>query len=170
MHHAPLSFEVCTVKLPIYIFISCMSKKHLAFYYLLSTARWDQVKLEVSQNAWDCQCENEWLIHDLYPQIRQDNEKAALEMQCATPSYLKGIPFEKVYQDKNFLRCPDANGNHPENDGKLLMGLLIGLLIGIPLAMGFVLIYKRGCFGLFGSYNYEHSRALYKRASFNEDY
>ncbi|XP_037916667.1 slit homolog 1 protein [Hermetia illucens] len=133
-------------------------------------ARWDQVKLEVSQNAWDCQCENEWLIHDLYPQIRQDNEKAALEMQCATPSYLKGIPFEKVYQDKNFLRCPDANGNHPENDGKLLMGLLIGLLIGIPLAMGFVLIYKRGCFGLFGSYNYEHSRALYKRASFNEDY
>lgn len=46
-----------------------------------------------------------------------------------------------------------------------------GLLIGIPIALTIVLIYKRGCFGIFGygPNPNDYARAFYKRAGSNED-
>lgn len=51
------------------------------------------------------------------------------------------------------------------------MSAFTGLLIGIPLAMGIILIYRRGCFGYFGYAPgpADYSRAFYKRAGVQED-
>ncbi len=46
-----------------------------------------------------------------------------------------------------------------------------GILIGIPMALAAVLIYKRGCFGLFGNRGAAaYSRAFYKRAERGDDF
>lgn len=69
------------------------------------------------------------------------------------------------------LRCPDEAGNNPSNDGALLMGLLIGVLLAIPLTAAIWCVYKRGCFGLFGSGTpAAYSRAFYSRTTLNEEF
>lgn len=46
-----------------------------------------------------------------------------------------------------------------------------GILIGIPLALGAVFVYKRGCFGLSSNNGAAaYSRAFYKRAEAGDDF
>lgn len=95
------------------------------------------------------------------------------------------------------LRCLDKYDHMPQQDGTILVGILIGkanckwklcvsrsirpmsihrfrflgILIGIPLALGMVFIYKRGCFGLAGNRGAAaYSRAFYKRAEAGDDF
>lgn len=82
-----------------------------------------------------------------------------------------GIALHDVFDKHHHMRCSDRFGAHPEYDGMILIGILVGLLIGIPLTLGAILIYRRGCFGWFG-YGpgpADYSRAFYKRAGVQEE-
>lgn len=47
----------------------------------------------------------------------------------------------------------------------------LGVLIGIPISMAIILLYKRGCFGIFGykPHPNDYTRAFYKRAGLHEN-
>lgn len=103
--------------------------------------------------------------------------------------------LHEIYMKSYQMRCEDYYGRRPERDGPILVGIFIGkyflfkspiaqflidkflcnpskgLLVGIPISMGIILAYKRGCFGLFGyrpSSN-DYARAFYKRAGLSDD-
>lgn len=106
-----------------------------------------------------------------------------------------GIELHKIFDLNHHMRCSDRYGSHPERDGAILIGILVGkcaviltlfskgleikkcniytlgVLIGIPLAMGILLIYRRGCFGFlgYGPGPADYSRAFYKRAGHQDD-
>jgi hypothetical protein len=84
---------------------------------------------------------------------------------CAYPSQMAGIKMLELDHKHSHMRCLDRFGNHPENDNRILIGLFVGVLIGIPLALAMLMVYKRGCFGLFGQRGpADYSRAFYKQA------
>lgn len=84
---------------------------------------------------------------------------------------MAGLSMVDLEHKQTHLRCPDEAGNNPSNDGALLMGLLIGVLLAIPLTAAIWCVYKRGCFGLFGSGTpAAYSRAFYSRTTLNEEF
>uniref|UniRef100_A0A182UM67 Leucine rich immune protein (Coil-less) n=1 Tax=Anopheles merus TaxID=30066 RepID=A0A182UM67_ANOME len=90
---------------------------------------------------------------------------------CKSPSQMAGLSMVDLEHKQTHLRCPDEAGNNPSNDGALLMGLLIGVLLAIPLTAAIWCVYKRGCFGLFGSGTpAAYSRAFYSRTTLNEEF
>lgn len=119
-------------------------------------------------NPWKCDTDNDFLIHDLFPQILKSKPEITTKITCNTPLNYKNIEISEIYDKKKALRTLDRYGNHPENDGAVLVGILIGLIIGIPVAFTFILIYKRGCFGLIRRPT-DYGGALYKRADFHDD-
>lgn len=88
---------------------------------------------------------------------------------CAGPDQMKGLSMVDLEHKHSQMRCQDKYGNRPQNDGALLIGLLIGVLVGIPLTAAVILIYRRGCFGLFRRGPADFSRAFYSRAT-NDDF
>lgn len=138
--------------------------------HLLS--RWDRlVVLDIRANPWACDCENKFMIEELYPLILESTPTLSRDLFCAWPPEMNGTTFDELNKKKTHLRCVDKYGNHPSQDGAILIGMLIGLLVAIPLSFAMILIYKRGCFGFMGKPGPgDYSRAFYKRAELREDF
>ncbi|XP_058980989.1 leucine-rich repeat neuronal protein 1 [Musca domestica] len=129
--------------------------------------RWDQITtIDLRFNPWTCDCNNRYLIHTLIKQINTTSAPLAPEVLCATPPAWKGKSLLQLSTDNKELIC--ENTNHPGKDGVILISLLVGVLIGIPLTLGALVIYRRGCFGLLNRVN--PSAPRYNRASFTDDF
>uniref|UniRef100_A0A1I8PJH9 LRRCT domain-containing protein n=1 Tax=Stomoxys calcitrans TaxID=35570 RepID=A0A1I8PJH9_STOCA len=129
--------------------------------------RWDLVKtIDLRYNPWACDCSNSYLIHTLMKEINTTTPQLTKNVVCSTPEAWKNRPLLQLTADNKELIC--ENANQPAKDGIVLISILVGILIGIPLTLGALVIYRRGCFGLLNRINPSSPR--YNRASFADDY
>ncbi|XP_055593119.1 leucine-rich repeat-containing protein 70 [Uranotaenia lowii] len=134
-------------------------------------ARWDDMNLiDLRNNPWNCDCENQWIIEALLPIVEKATPAALNNIVCASPKQMAGQSMVDLERKHSVLRCKDKYGNNPANDGALLIGLLIGILAGIPLTAATILIYKRGCFGWGRRSPADYSRAFYSRTTNGDDF
>jgi len=134
--------------------------------------RWETLDyIDIRHNPWICDCENQWLITNLLPMIIKKHPTMSEDLICHEPTAMVGKELVELLNKGSKLRCSDRYNHNPEADGSILVGILIGILIGIPMALGMVLVYKRGCFGLFGNRGAAaYSRAFYKRAEMGDEF
>ncbi|XP_075166203.1 tsukushi [Haematobia irritans] len=129
--------------------------------------RWDLVKtIDLRYNPWACDCTNSYLIHTLMKEINTTTPQLTKDVLCATPEAWKNKPLYQLTTDDKELLC--ENTSHPAKDGLVLISILVGVLIGIPLTLGALVVYRRGCFGLLNRVNPGAPR--YNRASFADDF
>ncbi|XP_015123013.1 carboxypeptidase N subunit 2 [Diachasma alloeum] len=143
-----------------------------ALEYIPATllGRWDKLEqLDLSNNQWGCNCDNQFLVGNLLPKLGRTllGEKVK-KLYCASPPEHAGKTLMSLSNRK--LRCPDLYGARPERDAALLVGLMIGLLMAIPIAMTFFLLWRRGYFFCSEQHPASFSRAFYKRASNDDDF
>ncbi|XP_063979003.1 leucine-rich repeat neuronal protein 3-like [Diachasmimorpha longicaudata] len=143
-----------------------------ALEYIPATllGRWDKLEqLDLSNNQWGCDCDNQFLVGNLLPKLGKtllgDNVKT---LYCVSPPEHVGKTLMSLSNRK--LRCPDLYGARPERDAALLVGLMIGLLLAIPIAMTFFLLWRRGYFFCSPQHPASFSRAFYKRTSNDDDF
>lgn len=136
-------------------------------------ARWDSLsELDIRENPWTCECENQWLIDDLMPIYLKINEDMAKEVMCAAPVEMRYFSFYDILMKKSHMRCLDTYGNRPEKDGTLLVGILAGVLLAIPLILFILYAYKQRWFSLAGYFDNSpasYSRRFYKSTPHDED-
>lgn len=118
---------------------------------------------DVRNNPFTCECENEFITETLMPMYEKIDEEAAKGLLCAAPVEMLGKSFYNLSEEKYHMRCLDLYGNHPENDGILLVCLLIGLLLGIVLVLFGMYAYQRHWFGLCDRSPAAFSRQFYSR-------
>ncbi|XP_076162262.1 podocan [Ptiloglossa arizonensis] len=135
--------------------------------YLL--VRWDWLEeLDLMNNKWSCDCDNQYLIGELLPKygkkLMGDNVKG---LTCASPPEHKGKNLTSLSHRK--LRCRDLYGARPEKDATILIGVMIGLFLAIPVCLTGFILWRRGFFfyGTQGPASF--SRAFYKRTSNDEE-
>ncbi|XP_072381559.1 CD180 antigen-like isoform X1 [Diabrotica undecimpunctata] len=88
-------------------------------------ARWDSLtELDIRDNPWTCDCENQWLIDDLMPIYIKLDENAAKQVMCAAPIEMEKTSFHHLLVRQSQMRCLDTYGHRPEKDGLLLVGVL----------------------------------------------
>ncbi|KNC24911.1 hypothetical protein FF38_03006 [Lucilia cuprina] len=130
---------------------------------------WQKIsELDLRFNPWACDCTNSWFIHSLMKQINNTTPVLTKNVNCATPLAWKNKPLLDLSEDNKELIC--ENTSHPGNDSLILVGILVGVLIGIPLTLGGLVIYRKGCFGLLNRRNHVTDRSLYNRASFADEF
>lgn len=135
--------------------------------------RWDLLTdLDINGNPWTCECENQWLLEDLMPVYLKLNEERAKQVKCAAPIEMVKYTFYDLYEKKSSMRCLDAYGARPENDGMMLVGVLAGVLVAIPLILFLAFAHQRRWFGFCNPF--DKSPAAYSRrfydASPNDDF
>lgn len=131
---------------------------------------WSEMEvIDIRLNPWNCDCDNQWMVETLVPIVEKTKPNILNNIICATPPQMAGQSMVDLQHKHSQLRCGDKYGNNPQGDGALLIGLLIGVLAGIPLTAAVILIYRRGCFGLFRRGPADYSRAFYSRAT-NDDF
>ncbi|KAL1501242.1 hypothetical protein ABEB36_006604 [Hypothenemus hampei] len=125
-------------------------------------ARWDSLtELDILDNPWTCECENQWLVEDLTPlYLKIDNGKAS-HVKCGAPVEMVGFTFVELYDRQYKMRCLDLYGAQPEKDAALLVGVLAGVLIAIPVILFGIYAYQRRWFGIFNMC--DNSPAAYSR-------
>ncbi|CAH1380376.1 unnamed protein product [Tenebrio molitor] len=130
----------------------------------------DLSDLDLTDNPWTCECENQWMIDELMPIYLQLDEIKAKALKCAAPIEMVPMTFYDIYKKETTMRCLDAYGHRPERDGVLLVGMLAGVLIAIPLVLFIIYAYQRHWFGLFDSSPASFSRQFYKRTVSEDGY
>ncbi|XP_058062050.1 leucine-rich repeat neuronal protein 3 [Anopheles bellator] len=134
--------------------------------------QWDSMEvIDIRVNPWACDCSNRWVVSTLLPIVERTTPTILNNIGGGGPPQMAGTSMIDLEHHHTKLRCLDAAGNDPSNDGALLVGLLIGVLVAVPLTAALWCIYKRGCFGLFrdkGPAGY--SRAFYSRTTLNEEF
>ncbi|CAK9831544.1 Leucine-rich repeat neuronal protein 1 [Anthophora retusa] len=133
-------------------------------------ARWDWLEeLDLMNNKWSCDCNNQYLIGTLLPQLgKKLMGDEMYKLTCATPPEHVGKNLTSLFHRK--LRCLDLNGAQPEKDAAILIGVLIGLLLAIPVCLTIFILWRRGFFfcGTQGPATF--SRAFYKRAVNDDEF
>nr|CAI5828222.1 unnamed protein product [Callosobruchus analis] len=90
-------------------------------------ARWDNLMaLDINDNPWTCECENQWLIEELMPIYIKINPVNAKKIKCAAPIEMKNKRFLDLFTKKSHMRCLDAYDARPELDAVMLVGILAG--------------------------------------------
>ncbi|XP_017776013.1 PREDICTED: leucine-rich repeat-containing protein 4-like [Nicrophorus vespilloides] len=131
---------------------------------------WDGiVDMDIRNNPWTCECENQWLIDVLMPIYEKINATQALEVKCGAPIEMEDMYFHELTEKHSLMRCLDLYGNRPERDGTVLVCLLLGLLLGIAAALFVMYAYQRHWFGLCDKSPAAFSRQFYGRTRTNED-
>ncbi|CAG9815183.1 unnamed protein product [Phaedon cochleariae] len=137
-------------------------------------ARWDSLsELDIRDNPWTCECENQWLIDDLVPRSLKINENMTKEIRCAAPIEMKQYTFYDLYEKKSHMRCLDMYGATPEKDAAILVGVLAGVLITIPVILFLLLAYQRRWFSVFGFCDNSpaaYSRRFYKASATDDNF
>jgi len=133
---------------------------------------WDNLDIiDIRHNPWVCDCENQWVISNLLPEIILKHPTMSKDLICNHPKAMVGKELVELLNKHSKLRCSDRFNHLPEGDGTILVGILIGILIGIPMALAIVFVYKRGCFGLSRNRGAAaYSRAFYKRAEMGDEF
>ncbi|EDW74505.1 uncharacterized protein Dwil_GK21955 [Drosophila willistoni] len=125
--------------------------------------RWDKLTaIDLRYNPWTCDSSNTHIINTLIPQIVKATPLLAKNVQCDSPASLKEMELVQVHNDHLV--------ENAEQGSLVWIGLLVFVLIAIPISLGGFMLYRRGCFGLTRRKDRAASRALYNRASFNEDF
>lgn len=128
-------------------------------------AHWESlVELDLLDNPWTCECENQWIVETLMPLYLKIDEEKAKAMKCAAPIEMIAYTFEELHERNYNMRCLDYYGAQPDRDAALIVGMLAGLLLGIPLVLFCIYSYKRQWFGYFDDSPASFSRRFYKRA------
>ncbi|KAK9876132.1 hypothetical protein WA026_011249 [Henosepilachna vigintioctopunctata] len=129
-------------------------------------ARWDSLAdLDLLNNPWTCECENQWMVETLLPIYLKIDQESAKKMKCAAPIEMSSFTFEELYNKSYQMRCLDYYGARPERDAALLVGMLAGLLTGIPIVLFCMYSYKRHWFGLFDDSPAAFSRQFYTKTN-----
>lgn len=149
-----------------------MHNNNISYLDAQLLVQWDSMEVvDIRVNPWACDCSNRWLLLTLLPIIERTTPAILNNIECSSPKQMAGQSMIDLEHKHFHMRCPDAAGNNPSNDGALLMGLLIGVLIAIPFTAAIWCVYRRGCFGLFGrSSPAAYSRAFYSRTTLNEEF
>nr|CAH7729694.1 unnamed protein product [Callosobruchus chinensis] len=114
-------------------------------------ARWDNLlHLDINDNPWTCECENQWLIEELMPIYIKINPENAKKIKCAAPIEMKNKRFLELFTKKSHMRCLDANDARPEMDAAMLVGVLAGVLLAIPTILFLIFAYQRRWISLCG--------------------
>ncbi|PSN31055.1 hypothetical protein C0J52_22955 [Blattella germanica] len=129
-------------------------------------AHWDTLEyLNLAQNPWSCECENQWMVSTLLPTVGKSLEDQNLT--CYVPIQMRNRKLTELEVRHYHMRCLDTRGNHPEKDAKMLVGVLIGVLVAVPLTIAAILLIRRTGIGanLFRSRGQnDYSKAFYSRA------
>ncbi|XP_012281030.1 leucine-rich repeat neuronal protein 3 [Orussus abietinus] len=132
--------------------------------------RWDKLeKLSLTNNAWSCDCENQFMIGSLLPNLApQLMGKEVETLSCSSPPEHKGKNLTSLVH--RHLRCLDLYNARPEKDATILIGILIGVLLAVPVSLALFVFWRKGFFfcGTQGPATY--SRAFYKRADKDDDF
>ncbi|KOX70019.1 Leucine-rich repeat neuronal protein 2 [Melipona quadrifasciata] len=147
-----------------------LSDNALRYLPQLFVARWDWLEeLDLMNNKWSCDCNNQYLISRLLPKygLKLMGERMN-KLTCALPPEHAGKNLTSLSNRK--LRCLDLNGAKPEKDATILIGVLIGIMLAIPVCLTIFIFWRRGFF-FCGSQNpASFSRAFYKRTMNDEEY
>jgi hypothetical protein len=78
---------------------------------------------------------------------------------------MRGRKLHELETRNYQMRCLDTAGNHPEKDGKLLIGVLVGVLLAVPVTMLLLLLLRNSRFGarFFSRGPAAYSRTFYSR-------
>ncbi|KAK9297190.1 hypothetical protein QLX08_009053 [Tetragonisca angustula] len=147
-----------------------LSDNALRYLPQLFVARWDWLEeLDLMNNKWSCDCNNQYLISRLLPKYGPKlMGEQVNKLTCALPPEHAGKNLTSLSNRK--LRCLDMNGARPEKDATILIGVLIGIMLAIPVCLTIFIFWRRGFF-FCGSQNpASFSRAFYKRTMNDEEY
>ncbi|XP_063923633.1 leucine-rich repeat neuronal protein 1-like [Zophobas morio] len=125
----------------------------------------DLTELDLTDNPWTCEGENQWIVDELMPIYLKLDEQKAKRLRCGAPIEMVALTFRDVYKRQTTMRCLDLYGHRSERDGALLIGILIGVLITIPVVLFLIYVYQRHRFGLFDNSPAGFSRQFYKKTS-----
>lgn len=65
-----------------YLFQLHLGNNKLSYLDSAIVGRWDKLaELDIRGNPWVCECENQWLIDELYPIYLKIDEKRAKEVK-----------------------------------------------------------------------------------------
>lgn len=136
-----------------------LSYNKLGYLHTHLLSRWDRLEvLDLQNNPWVCDCQNQWILSDLVPAMVKNNLPLT-GIVCHEPVEMRGQTLLELEQRSYHMRCLDKYGHQPEKDALLLVGVLLGLLLAIPISLVVFTIYRRR---LRAPTNY--SRAFYKPA------
>ncbi|XP_029040261.1 TLR4 interactor with leucine rich repeats-like [Osmia bicornis bicornis] len=133
-------------------------------------ARWDWLEeLDLMNNKWSCDCNNQYLIRMLLPQygkkLMGDDVNS---LTCTEPPEHRGKKLTSL-SNRN-IRCLDLNGAQPEKDAMVLVGVLIGVMLAIPVCLTIFILWRRGFFFFGPQGPADFSRAFYKRTANDDDF
>ncbi|XP_014489321.1 PREDICTED: leucine-rich repeat neuronal protein 2-like [Dinoponera quadriceps] len=146
-----------------------ISDNALRYLPAMLVGRWDKLEeLDLMNNEWSCDCNNQFLVGILLPQYgkRLMGDEVG-QLTCSAPPEHEGRNLTSL--TNWHLRCLDLYNARPERDAAILVGMMIGLLIAIPVAMAFFVLWRRGFFFCGSQSPASFSRAFYKRASNDDD-
>lgn len=131
--------------------------------------RWDKLEeLDLMNNEWSCDCDNQYLIGTLLPQYGKKLMGDEInELTCSAPPEHAGRNLTSL--ENWHLRCLDLYDARPEKDAAILVGVLIGLLVAIPAGLAIFAFWRRGFLFCGPQSPASFSRAFYKRASNDDD-
>nr|XP_012144395.1 PREDICTED: carboxypeptidase N subunit 2-like [Megachile rotundata] len=132
-------------------------------------ARWDWLEeLDLMNNKWSCDCNNQYLIHILLPQHGKKLMGENVDMlKCAAPPEHLGRDLLSL--SNRTVRCLDLNGAQPEKDATILIGMFIGVMLAIPVCLVIFILWRRGFFFCGPTGPASFSRAFYTRTSNDDD-
>lgn len=129
--------------------------------------RWDKIiELDLRYNYWTCDCSNRWLIEVLMVQINNTTPLWIHDVNCYLPNALRNVPLIQLATEENRLKCTIDSSS--SSGGLFLIGLLVGILLCIPILLGSIAVWRRGCLNL-NRNNYGANRSLYNRANFSDE-
>ncbi|XP_015181798.1 PREDICTED: leucine-rich repeat neuronal protein 1-like [Polistes dominula] len=124
---------------------------------------WDKLKeLDLMNNEWSCDCDNQYLIGTLLPKHgKRLMGEEVNEMKCSKTSEYAEVNLTSLSNTK--LPCNSKVG-------VLHIGVVIGLLFIILISLAIIILYQRGYFvACCGRGAATYSRAFYKRTSADYD-
>ncbi|XP_014258240.1 leucine-rich repeat neuronal protein 1-like [Cimex lectularius] len=138
------------------IYLNNNNLQYLEQYLILHTEKIKSWSLHT--NPWVCDCQNQWMVNSLLPQINKTNPNEATRLFCSSPSEMVGMRFLDLHSSKTNMRCLDAYGNHPEKDSLVLVVIILMVMISIPLMVFSITSYLQKT-----RRNIQFSRFLYRR-------
>ncbi|GFG35757.1 hypothetical protein Cfor_05203 [Coptotermes formosanus] len=126
---------------------------------------WDVLQyLNLEGNPWVCDCENQWMVSTLLPTVEKIVQDQLDSLECSQPDQMRGRKLHELEVRDYHMRCMDTAGNHPEKDGKLLIGMLVGVLLAIPVTLILLLLLRNS---RFGSRFFSRGPAAYSRTFYS---
>lgn len=152
-----------------------LKKLHLrdnALHYLPAglVGKWDDlVELDLRDNRWSCDCDNQYLVESLLPGLGKTlMGESVNSLTCSAPPEHLGKNLTSL--SNRHLRCLDLYNSRPERDATVLVGVLIGVLLSVPATLLIFVFWQKGYFFCGPQNPATFSRAFYKRADRDDEF